>query len=81
MTKFYSLPGLRLGYAIAHPDRLQLASLRPWPVNTRSSGTAESRIQGHNMTWAWLPPARLQHFRGFSPNIVPATRWRALLLC
>ncbi|TVU54941.1 MAG: threonine-phosphate decarboxylase [Arthrospira sp. PLM2.Bin9] len=35
LTKFYSLPGLRLGYAIAHPDRLNLWRQwrDPWSVN------------------------------------------------
>jgi len=35
LTKFYSLPGLRLGYAIAHPDRLRRWQQwrDPWSVN------------------------------------------------
>jgi histidinol-phosphate/aromatic aminotransferase/cobyric acid decarboxylase-like protein len=35
LTKFYSLPGLRLGYAIAHPDRLKRWQewRDPWSVN------------------------------------------------
>jgi threonine-phosphate decarboxylase len=36
LTKFYALPGLRLGFAIGHPDLIRhVASLRmPWSVNT-----------------------------------------------
>ena len=36
LTKFFSLPALRLGYAIAHPDRLQRwqAWRDPWCVNS-----------------------------------------------
>lgn len=35
MTKFYSLPGLRLGYGIMHPDRVRTlkAHQPPWSVN------------------------------------------------
>jgi len=63
LTKFYSLPGLRLGYAIAHPDRLQRwARIRdPWPVNTLAAAAAMAVVQDREFqkqTWAWLPPAR-----------------------
>ena len=36
LTKFYSIPGLRIGYALAHPDRLQRWQQwrDPWPVNS-----------------------------------------------
>lgn len=35
MTKFYAIPGLRLGFAIAHPDIAQKISkqLTPWGIN------------------------------------------------
>ncbi len=35
MTKFYSIPGLRLGYAVAHPDLASKISsmLTPWSIN------------------------------------------------
>jgi threonine-phosphate decarboxylase len=36
MTKFYAIPGLRLGYAVAREDVIRLCSenLEPWSVNT-----------------------------------------------
>ncbi|MGA7828661.1 MAG: threonine-phosphate decarboxylase CobD [Geobacteraceae bacterium] len=36
MTKFYAIPGLRLGYAVGHEDVIRLCreSLEPWNVNT-----------------------------------------------
>ncbi len=36
MTKFYAIPGLRLGYAIGHVDVIRQCSdlLEPWSVNT-----------------------------------------------
>lgn len=36
MTKFFAIPGLRLGYAIGHPETIaDIASLQaPWSVNT-----------------------------------------------
>jgi L-threonine-O-3-phosphate decarboxylase len=44
LTKLYSLPGLRIGYAIGHPDLIgKMASSRdPWTVNTlaQAAGTA-----------------------------------------
>ncbi|MBD6617138.1 threonine-phosphate decarboxylase [Komarekiella sp. 'clone 1'] len=71
LTKFYSLPGLRLGYAIAHPDRLSKWQLwrDPWPVNTLAAAAAIAAIQDtefQQQTWTWLPPARSQLFQGLT---------------
>ncbi|MEA5578059.1 threonine-phosphate decarboxylase CobD [Anabaena sp. UHCC 0451] len=71
LTKFYSLPGLRLGYAIAHPHRLaKWQSWRdPWPVNTLAAAAAIAALQDtdfQQLTWKWLPQARNQLFQGLS---------------
>ncbi|MEH2257687.1 threonine-phosphate decarboxylase CobD [Nostoc sp.] len=71
LTKFYSLPGLRLGYAIAHPDCLAKWQLwrDPWPVNTLAVVAAIAALQDtefQQQTWAWLPPARNQLFQGLN---------------
>jgi histidinol-phosphate/aromatic aminotransferase/cobyric acid decarboxylase-like protein len=71
LTKFYSLPGLRLGYAIAHPDRLGcwLSRRDPWAVNTLAVAAAIAAIKDiefQQQTWAWLSPARLQLEQGLS---------------
>lgn len=65
LTKFYSLPGLRLGYAIAHPDRLRRWQQwrDPWPVNTLAIYAALAAIQDEafqQQTWNWLRPTREQ---------------------
>jgi L-threonine-O-3-phosphate decarboxylase len=78
LTKFYSLPGLRLGYALAHPDRLQRwrGWRDPWSVNTLASiagvaALADKAFQ--SQTWQWLPNARNQLFEGLSqiPGLQP----------
>lgn len=71
LTKFYSLPGLRLGYAIAHPDRLRRLQLwrDPWPVNILAAAAAIAALQDREFqvqTWEWLPPARNQLFEGLA---------------
>ncbi len=71
LTKFYSLPGLRLGYAIAHPNRLKRwQSWRdPWSVNTLAATAAITAIKDgdfQRQTWAWLPPARDELFQGLT---------------
>ncbi|WP_071190427.1 threonine-phosphate decarboxylase [Trichormus sp. NMC-1] len=71
LTKFYSLPGLRLGYAIAHPHRLaKWQSWRdPWPVNTLAAAAAIAALQDTDFqehTWKWLPTARNQLFQGLA---------------
>ncbi|MBK1990878.1 threonine-phosphate decarboxylase [Sphaerospermopsis aphanizomenoides BCCUSP55] len=78
LTKFYSLPGLRLGYAIAHPDRLaKWQSWRdPWPVNTLAAAAAIAALQDtefQQLTWKWLPQARNQLFQGLAsiPGLKP----------
>ncbi|MEH2168131.1 MAG: threonine-phosphate decarboxylase CobD [Nostoc sp.] len=78
LTKFYSLPGLRLGYAIAHPDCLAKWQLwrDPWPVNTLAAAAAIAALQDTEFqqeTWAWLPPARNQLFQGLAeiPGLQP----------
>ncbi len=65
LTKFYSLPGLRLGYAIGHPDYLQRwqAWRDPWPVNVLAEAAAIAGIEDHvfqQQTWDWLNLARPQ---------------------
>lgn len=78
LTKFYSLPGLRFGYAIAHPERLVRwqHGRDPWAVNTLAAAAAVAAIQDtafQQQTWAWLPSARLQLFQGLSdlPGLQP----------
>jgi L-threonine-O-3-phosphate decarboxylase len=78
LTKFYSLPGLRLGYAIAHPHRLaRWKSWRdPWPVNTLAAAAAIAALQDtefQTLTWEWLPAARKQLFQGLAsiPGLNP----------
>lgn len=65
LTKFYSLPGLRLGYAVAHPDRLKRwqAWRDPWSVNALAVEAAIAALQDtafQQQTWNWLAPARSQ---------------------
>ena len=78
LTKFYSLPGLRLGYAIAHPDRLQRWQnwRDPWPVNTLAAAAGEAVIKDtdfQKQTRDWLIPARSQLFQGLAalPGLQP----------
>ena len=63
LTKFYSLPGLRLGYAIAHPDRLKRwQTMRdPWCVNALAAAVGQAVLSDRafqQQTWDWLPEAR-----------------------
>jgi len=65
LTKFYSLPGLRIGYAIAHPERLQLWQKwrDPWSVNVLASAATAAVIEDQEFqqqTWDWLVKARSQ---------------------
>ena len=71
LTKFYSLPGLRLGYAIAHPERLQRwqAWRDPWCVNSLAAAAGIAVVEDvefQQKTWAWLKVAKSQLFIGLS---------------
>jgi L-threonine-O-3-phosphate decarboxylase len=71
LTKFYSLPALRLGYAIAHPDRLQRwqAWRDPWSVNSLAAAAGIAVLEDvdfQQQTWAWLKSAKSQLFTGLS---------------
>ena len=63
LTKFYSLPGLRLGYAIAHPDRLRRWRQwrDPWPVNVLAAAAAAAVLHDQafqHRTWQWMENAQ-----------------------
>ena len=63
LTKFYSMPGLRLGYAIAHPERLQQWQQwrDPWSVNVLSEAAGLAALEDtefRQQTWDWLAPTR-----------------------
>jgi L-threonine-O-3-phosphate decarboxylase len=71
LTKFYSLPGLRLGYCIAHPDRLhRWQNWRdPWPVNSLAAAAAIAVLgdtEFQQLTWKWLGEARTRLFAELS---------------
>ncbi len=78
LTKFYSLPGLRLGCAIAHPDILRRWQLLrdPWPVNALAAAAAAAVVRDtvfERQTWDWLPVARFELFEGLAnlPGLQP----------
>ena len=78
LTKFYSLPGLRLGYAISQSDRMnQWRSWRdPWPVNTLAAAAAIAAVadkEFQSLTWEWLESARNELFQGLAklPGLQP----------
>lgn len=78
LTKFYSIPGLRLGYAIAHPDRLQRWQKwrDPWSVNSLAAAVGEVVVQDiefQQQTWNWLPIVRSHLFQGLAqlPGLHP----------
>jgi L-threonine-O-3-phosphate decarboxylase len=78
LTKFYSFPGLRVGYAVAHPDRLQRWQQwrDPWPVNALAAAAAIAVLQDaefQHQTWDWLIRARSQLFNGLAslPGLHP----------
>jgi L-threonine-O-3-phosphate decarboxylase len=80
LTKFYALPGLRIGYAIAHPDRLRLWQTwrDPWSVNCLAAEAAIAALADREFqlqTWQWLPTARanlyenLERIPGMKPTM------------
>jgi histidinol-phosphate/aromatic aminotransferase/cobyric acid decarboxylase-like protein len=78
LTKFYSLPGLRLGYAIAAPDRLQRWQQwrDPWSVNVLAAEVGAAVLQDTNFqqqTWNWLAIAKPKLFTGLAnlPGLQP----------
>lgn len=71
LTKFYSLPGLRLGYAIAHPERLHRWQQwrDPWSVNTIADAVGQVVLQDltfQQSTWNWLAEARPLLWQGLT---------------
>ncbi len=78
LTKFYSLPGLRMGCAIGHPDILRRWQLLrdPWPVNALAAAAAAAVVRDdafERQTWDWLPVARQELFEGLAdlPGLRP----------
>ncbi|WP_017662080.1 threonine-phosphate decarboxylase CobD [Baaleninema simplex] len=78
LTKFYSLPGLRLGYAIARPDYLRRWQQwrDPWPVNILAEVAAIAALQDRGFqqqTWDWLSPTRTALMEGLQtlPGLTP----------
>jgi histidinol-phosphate/aromatic aminotransferase/cobyric acid decarboxylase-like protein len=78
LTKFYTLPGLRIGYVIGTPPCLsQWQRWRdPWAVNSLALVAAEVALRDlgfRQQTWAWLPRAREHLFQGLAaiPHLRP----------
>lgn len=71
LTKFYSMPGVRLGYAIAHPKTIQRWNQwrDPWSVNAFAAAAGIAALKDSNFqqqTWNWLASANKQLYQGLS---------------
>ena len=78
LTKFYSMPGVRLGYAVAQPETLQRWQKwrDPWSVNTLAAAAGVAAIQDaafQQQTWQWLEECSAQLYKGLSalPRLKP----------
>ena len=62
LTKLYAIAGLRLGYAVAYPDRLQRWSTwrDPWPVNGLALAAADQLLGQPRRYRDWC--RRVQHW-------------------
>lgn len=78
ITKFYSLPALRIGYGITHPDRIKKWQQwrDPWSVNSLASLAGIEALKDtefQQKTWQWLKPTReklrddLAQIKGLKP--------------
>ena len=61
LTKLYGIAGLRLGYAVAQPERLQRwAQWRdPWPLNAVASAVGQALLQSSERHEAWVQRVQL----------------------
>lgn len=71
LTKFYSLPALRLGYAIANADRIRKWRewRDPWSVNTLAALAGKAVLKDSEFqqrTWNWLTITRENLFKELS---------------
>jgi L-threonine-O-3-phosphate decarboxylase len=71
LTKFYSVPGLRLGYVISQPERIKRWQKwrDPWSVNVLASLVGEKVVkdfQFQQKTWNWLIPTRKKLYEELS---------------
>lgn len=63
LTKFYALPGLRVGYAVAHPDLIARLDRErdPWSVSATAQAAALAALDDHAYaaaTRAWVRAER-----------------------
>lgn len=63
LTKFYSLPGLRIGYTVTNPQRIEQwqQARDPWSVSTLAATAAITALKDRDFqqdTWNWLATAR-----------------------
>lgn len=71
LTKFFAIAGLRVGFAVAHPDRLARWQRwrDPWSVNGLATVGAIAALRDREFqgqTYAWLPTARRVLSDGFA---------------
>jgi len=78
LTKFYTLPGLRIGYGVAHPQHLQKWQQwrDPWSVNSLAAQAAIAVLQDsafQEQTWTWLETARSRFYQDLAtiPGLSP----------
>lgn len=69
MTKFYAIPGIRLGFLVSHPSLVaELAALQPpWSVNFLAQRIGEAVLEERayaERTRAWLQAERPRLIRG-----------------
>ncbi len=68
LTKLFGLAGLRVGYAVAHPDRLKRWSVwrDPWPVNGIAAAMTERLLFPLERYQRWC--RRVQHWTATEGN-------------